>query len=124
MDFRDMVGKRLVKIDGATPSSECVTFRFDDGTAWQSMHMRDCCESVSVHRVDGNIEELLGKHVTFADETSESNVDPPGEYNDSWTWTRQRITAGDARVVIVWLGESNGYYGETPYLSLAHGELI
>lgn len=121
MEFSDMVGKTLESIDSS--DSERVYFHFADGTAWSSVHMSDCCESVAVDRIEGDVADVIGMPVLEAEEAHDNESDPP-EHPDSWTWTRQRIRTENGEITIVWLGESNGYYGETPYLQITHGRLV
>lgn len=123
MNFSDMVGKVIKSIDGAQGKSERVVFNFSDGTAWVSYHSQDCCESVSVERVDGRLGNAIGSVVLEASEDYDSKNNPP-VYADSWTWTYQKIRTQAGEVCIVWLGESNGYYGETPYLQITHGAAV
>lgn len=123
MKFDDIKGKVLASIDGAEPGSQRVVFNFADGTAWASYHSPDCCESVSVNRITGDLASVIGSPVMCAYESQDSN-DKPSEYADSWTWTHQRIRTESGEVIIVWLGESNGYYGETPYLQVTHGAAV
>lgn len=122
MQFSDMVGKKLVQIDGAFEGSECIVFHFDDGSACSSQHMQDCCESVGIASVSGDPARIVGARIM---EATEDHPDlPPPSNPDSYTWTRQYIRTSRGKLEILWLGESNGYYGETPYFGLTHGKLI
>lgn len=119
MEFSDFVGKTLESVE---VDSERIIFNFDDGTAAESYHSQDCCESVRIDSQDGDIANIIGSPITFADESCDS--DNPPERPDSWTWTHQTIRTEKGEVVFHWLGESNGYYGETPYLRMTHGRLV
>lgn len=121
MEFNEMVGKTLESIEGGDIGSERITFNFADGTAAASYHSQDCCESVKVTGVLGDIENIIGAPIIAASEVCESEGEPKPEYPDSWTWTRQRIQTEKGEALFTWLGESNGYYGETPYFQITHG---
>lgn len=118
--FSGMVGKILESVEGG-PRDERIGFYFTDGTAAESIHMPDCCESVTIDRIEGDIKSVIGSPIIEAEETEESGQN--GDW-DHFTWTRQRIKTAFGEVTIVWFGESNGYYGETPYFQLAHGKLV
>jgi len=123
MNFSNMIGKTLESIENGTAGSERIVFNFTDGTACESYHSIDCCESVSVDRVDGDIANIIGQPIVEADENIDSE-NKPSEWCESWTWTRQRIRTASGEVTFVWLGESNGYYGETPYFQITHGKEV
>lgn len=120
MKFGEIVGRTLESIE---QFDERIVFNFADGTACESVHSQDCCESVSINRIEGDTDSILNQPILEADETFDSAIDPP-EYPDSWTWTRQRIKTAGGEVTFVWLGESNGYYGETPYFRITHGRKV
>lgn len=122
MEFKDLIGKTIIEIEGLDEASESITFHFSDGTAACSYHSQDCCESVDVDRIEGNLVSIIGLPIVEADESNDSQSDPPGA--ESWTWTRQRIKTAAGEVTIVWLGTSNGYYGETPYFQITHGKVV
>lgn len=121
MNFSDMIGKTLESIE---ETGERIVFNFADGTACESVHLQDCCESVKVDHTKGNVADIIGTPILEAEEDSESGGEPKPEYPDSWTWTRQRIRTERGEVTFVWLGESNGYYGETPYFQITHGKCV
>lgn len=110
-DFSKLVGKTIVAIEGATVGAERVTIVCSDLTRFSLYHLQDCCERVRVEDVAGNPQDLIGRVVALADESS--NKDNPPDYADSFLWTfyRPRTHGGD--ITIRWLGESNGYYGES-----------
>ena len=120
-DFYELIGKTITQIEQCT--SERIVFHINDGTAYESVHLRCCCESVGVHHIEGNIDEVIGLLVVEAEETQD-NDNKPDELADSWTWTHQRIKTVRGEVTFHWLGESNGYYGETPYFQLTHGKKV
>lgn len=121
MEFNELVGKTLVSVE---QFGERIIFNLVDGTACESVHMQDCCESVKVDHVDGDIANIIGQPILEAEEVQDDKGEPAPEYPDSWTWTRQRIRTARGEVTFVWLGESNGYYGETPYFQLTNGARI
>lgn len=121
MEFKEIVGKVIETVDHT--DTERIIFYFADGTAAESYHSQDCCESVVVNRIEGDLVSIVGLPIIEAEETHDSESDPP-ENPESWTWTRQRIRTAAGEVTFVWLGESNGYYGETPYFQITHGKKV
>lgn len=125
MNLSYIVGKTIKSVENADSGSERVVFNFTDGTACESYHSPDCCESVELHEVYGNVSDIIGQPILEADSDQDNEGEPkPSEYADSWTWTRQRIRTAVGEVTFEWLGESNGYYGETPYFRITHGEQV
>lgn len=117
-----LVGKTIEKIDS---SNENILFVCKD-EAFEMYHMQDCCESVRVHNIDGDLQSLIGKEVVKAScEVSDSwpnDVLMP-KYTDSFTWTTFTIETVTSKVTVRWLGESNGYYSESVYFGRTHKPL-
>jgi hypothetical protein len=92
---------------------EQLIIEVEDGRRFSFCHEQDCCESVSVYSVDGNLKELQGKKLVRIDC---DNVDPDdyvlGEHVDSYTFTNVRFITDEQTSLVRWFGESNGYYGE------------
>lgn len=120
-EFSDMVGKTLESVE---EFGDKIIFNFNDGTAATSEHYQGCCESVDIDHIDGDVKNIVGSPILEAEEDVDPEGDPPPEYPDSWTWTHQRIRTEKGEVTFHWLGQSNGYYGETPYFKLTHGRLV
>ena len=108
-DFGIILGKTLVTIDAAEGAKE-VHFTCADGTRYLMYHDRECCESVTLHDIAGNLGDLIGAPLVMAEETSNSDDPPPSP--DSWTWTYYKLATVNGFVTLRWLGESNGWYSE------------
>lgn len=115
-NFSDLAGKTIIAIDGATKGSECIVITCADLSRFVLRHSQDCCESVQVEDVAGEPSDLVGHVVSLAEEASNSDNPPP--HTDSWTWTFYRLRTHGGDLTIRWLGESNGYYGETAQLDV------
>lgn len=113
--FEDLIGKTLTSVTGGV-SDDRMLFTTEDGTTYAMHHRQDCCESVSLEDICGDISDLIGSPVLQAEEsTSDENPEgvPAKEYQDSFTWTFYRIATIKGSVALRWYGESNGYYSES-----------
>lgn len=119
--FDRLIGKTLTKITGGE-GDDRITFDVNDGTSYALLHQQDCCESVYVIEVIGDMADLLGRPITQAEEVSGTIGDPlPGDARpeiyhspsaESLTWTFYKLATIKGSVTIRWLGSSNGYYSE------------
>lgn len=95
-----------------------------DHDAFRFYHLQDCCESVSIHDISGDLNNLIGSPILEATEDIvldewPSDVQAPWCV-DSYTWTTHTFRTKDHTVVVRWFGESNGYYSESVYCHLTH----
>lgn len=111
LDISILRGKTLVEIN---QGDDEIVFTCDDDTKYRMFHQQDCCESVYVESVDGNIMDLIGSPIVLAEEVSNNELfNGKPEPADSFTWTFYKLATLDTFVTIRWLGESNGYYSES-----------
>lgn len=116
MEISALIGKTITAINGAA-GDDRMTFECDDGTAYVMYHSQDCCESVSIEDIVGDLGDLIGSPILRAEEsTSDKKPDdlPEPEYEDeSVTWTFYKLATAKGWVDIRWHGSSNGYYSES-----------
>jgi len=118
-EFEGLVGKTFTRID--KKGSDELVFYDTDGEIYVMYHEQDCCESVYIEDIDGDLEDLLHSPILMAEEvTSHDNPDKDEEEDedDNWdygsqTWTFYKIATIKGTVTLRWLGESNGYYSES-----------
>ena len=115
-EFKILIGKTLKSVENK--DDEEMHFTTTDGESYKLYHAQDCCESVTVEDICGDLANLIGAPILVAEEViNEQDVNPEGvpeqEYQDSFIWTFYKIDTIKGGVTIRWYGESNGYYSES-----------
>lgn len=129
-EFKDLLGKTLTRVENRR--DEELIFEVNDGSIYMLHHEPDCCESVVIEDICGNLDDLVGSEILLAEEaTSDKRLDEQ-EYtelekiqqvqdkldgqqprdDESFTWTFYRMRTVKGSVTIRWYGSSNGYYSE------------
>ena len=106
VSFETLKGKVLKEIKSNYDEIDFVTV---DGETYSMYHTQDCCESVSVESIVGELDDLIGSEILMAEESSESD----SEASESGTWTFYKLATIKGYVDIRWYGSSNGYYSES-----------
>lgn len=124
VDFSFLKGKTITSIEGLEKGSGRVVFKTACGLICKMYHNQDCCESVEIDDVCGDIADLIGSPILVVEENT-SNDNPSDviadnplyddmlEYQESFTWTFYKLATRKGYVDIRWYGESNGYYSES-----------
>lgn len=112
--IEDLVGKTFVQVAGA-PGKDTMRFTTAEGVWFEFYHSQECCESVAIADVCGDLGDLVGSPIVLAEEVSSEGAAPPKDH-DSCTWTFYRFATVKGTVTVRWLGESSGYYSEDVYL--------
>ena len=128
-DFCDvsvLKGKTLVAVDA---TDEEVVFTTDDGEIYRMYHCQDCCESVYIESITGDLNDLVGEPILRAEASEDlfdilKNIDKEeDDYDDeSHTWTFYKLATRKGYVDIRWYGASNGYYSESVDFEKVTGE--
>ncbi len=108
MKFEDMKGRTITKIE--VSNEDEIEFTFDDGLVCRMCHYQDCCESVYIESIVGELTDLLNTPLTLAEEVVNCEDDKGWE---SVTWTFYKLATVKGYVDIRWCGTSNGYYSES-----------
>ena len=113
--IEQMVGKVFTRVSGGVGAGELV---FETATErFVFFHHQDCCESVDINDIVGDLQDLVGEPLLMAEEVS-GYIGPEPESADSYTYTFYKFATRKGYVDVRWLGESNGYYSES--VSLGH----
>lgn len=107
--FEDLKGKVLASISNI----DDVELRFTtvDDDEYMLHHIQDCCETVNIESIVGDLDDLIGTPILVAEESSNSDTLEP-EGDDSFTWTFYKLATIKGSVDIRWYGSSNGCYSE------------
>lgn len=108
--FSDLVGKTLISVEKGNDSynGETLVFTTNTGEVYQMIHYQDCCESVYIEDIVGDLSDLVGSPILKTTEDSNSEDNSYG----SKTWTFYNLATIKGHVTIRWYGSSNGYYSE------------
>lgn len=106
----EMIGKTMNSIN--QEGSKSIDFYSETGEHWRMDHEQDCCESVTIDEVIGDLNDLVGSPIVMSEESTNSNGPPLSEYDESFTWTFYKFATAKGYVTVRWYGTSNGYYSE------------
>lgn len=107
-EMKDMVGKTFSSVKKL--DNDQIEFSLENGDRYIFHHRQDCCESVEIRDIVGDLSDLEGSPILEAEESTKS-----GDLADGWgseTWTFYKFGTIKGHVNINWYGESNGYYSE------------
>jgi hypothetical protein len=114
-EFSDLKGQVLVSIEN---KNDELIFTTNTGKKYKMFHYQDCCESVTIEDICGDLNDLISTDLdhpilTAEERTSDTALDgtPPPEYRDvEEMWTFYELATIKGSVTIRWFGSSNGYY--------------
>lgn len=93
-----------------------ILFVASDGEKFALVHAQDCCESVYIEDICGELSSLENTPIVTAEEVIGESPAPPEDRDYSYTWTFFKLSTIKGSVTIRFFGSSNGYYGESAEL--------
>lgn len=111
VDISELIGKVFTKVTKNENDDE-ITFEGNDGKIYKMYHDQDCCESVFIEDINGELDWLVGTPILQAEEVTNSE-NSKCKYDESFTWTFYNFATIKGYVTIRWYGSSNGYYSES-----------
>jgi hypothetical protein len=108
--FNDLLGRTLYKV---TADDNHLKLYLSDTNYVIFYHQQDCCEHVYIEDICGDLNDLVGSPLLEAEEVSDYEAGPLGEYEESYTWTFYKFATRKGFVTVRWYGSSNGYYSES-----------
>ena len=106
--YEEMIGKKFDKV--YQYGDAYLIFEKQGIPEFVFYHNQDCCESVYIEDVAGELEDLSLGVITEAEEYTK---DAGEEVCESGTYTFYKFSSTKGCVNIRWVGESNGYYSES-----------
>ena len=117
--FEDLVGRILCRVERRDDE---LRLYLTDLNYVRFYHDQDCCESVSIEDVCGDLDDLVGEPLTEAEEVS--GYIGPETGAESYTWTFYRFGTRRGSVTVRWYGTSNGYYSEEVSVEVVHNDVV
>jgi hypothetical protein len=100
--FSDLLGKTLLDIQVDKNLNQILFYTKDE--VYSLDHHQDCCETVYIESVVGDVNDLIGNPLLIAQEVSHISNDKEEE------WTFYKLATIKGYVDIRWVGELNTYY--------------
>ena len=107
-EFDELLGRTLYK---AESDGEALTLFLSKTNYVRFQHHQDCCESVYIEDICGDLDDLVGSPLLEAEEVSDYEGEDTGD--ESYTWTFYKFATRKGFVTVRWYGSSNGYYSES-----------
>jgi hypothetical protein len=108
--------------------NEEILFETVDGDIYRMFHSQDCCESVYIESIVGDLQDLVGEEILVAEANENlfdilKNIGKEEDSEESHTWTFYKFATRKGYVDIRWYGSSNGYYSESVDFVKVKGEV-
>lgn len=114
-EFDDLKGQILS--NAITKDDEELLLYFTDNHFVRFYHEQDCCESVYIEDIEGDLQDLVGSPILMAEEVVNEGEQ---DYGDTYTWTFYKFATLKGSVTVRFYGSSNGYYSESVYMEVVN----
>ena len=111
--YDELIGKTFTCVN---ENGDTMTFK-NDTDHYVFMHHQDCCESVSIEDISGDLKDLQDSPILEATcvTTLDKEVAGVKDMEDYWAdelceWSFYKFSTIKGSVTVRWFGTSNGYY--------------
>lgn len=111
-----LIGLTLKEVT-VNKQDDVITYTSECGQQFRMLHHNDCCETVYIEDVEGDINDLIGSPILVAETVQDAMqqamnliIPLPEKNGQCEQWTFYRLATAKGWVVIRWYGDSNGYY--------------
>ncbi|PCJ96660.1 MAG: hypothetical protein COA52_01280 [Hyphomicrobiales bacterium] len=121
LNIKELKGKTFTDVY-KNEYNNLIYFVLENGDRYVQYHDQDCCETVTIDDITGDLIDLMNTPILVAEERI-SHGDANEYVSSTWTFYEFRTIKGS--VTIKWYGESNGYYSESVDLKfVAKNDLV
>lgn len=107
--FRSLEGRTLRRVyQGEHWGNDAIFFEIEDDEIYAMYHSQECCESVYIESITGDLTDLVDSPILVA--TEETSVVGGYATDGREEWTFYKLATNRGWVDIRWNGRSNGYY--------------
>lgn len=117
--FNKMLGQMMTEVSVNSNNDE-LKFTSSNGKVCKFLHYQNCCESVGIEDICGDLNDLVGFPLLIAEEVDSlenfnksRSVPEDSYYNNNGTWTFYKFATNKGSMTVRRLGVSNGYYSES-----------
>jgi hypothetical protein len=112
LNISDMIGKYFTDVI-VDKEDRNILFICKEGL-YKMFHDQDCCETVYIESIVGDIADLMYNPILGAEEVITAGEETEDSYHSTHTF--YKLKTKDGYVDIRWVGSSNGYYSEGVHL--------
>lgn len=116
MEYKiDKVNNKTIESFSGDVGDESFRINFDDDTYISFYHSQDCCETVQIEDIVGELNNHIGRTINgISIKTNSDDPAPDDGYDpESYTWTYITIKTTAGYIDLRFFGSSNGYYSES-----------
>lgn len=111
-EISEMIGKVMASVE-VKDDNTVMSFIDVNGNQYIFYHEQDCCESVEINDICGDLNDLVGNPILEAEEVAGVGFGPLNRYEESFTWTFYKFATIKGNVTVRWYGSSNSYYSKS-----------
>ncbi len=111
-EFKYLKGQTITGIEH---DKEEFIMTLDNGQRFKLYHAQECCETVELVEIIGDLKDIIGSPLTLCEEITEvgalNGYESLNGY-EHYTWTFYKLATTKGYVTLRWCGESSGFYSE------------